>query len=672
MVDFSTSQQIQKRKKFDDLKESKPEEYVKPLQDYYKNMSAQNLQYLREKDTYEHEPDKLKTIERTKNFKKTGILSMRNAIEEVMPGQYADLYAIQNSLNKRDRTKALHHAKGTSLFKSNHDVLEFDIAGSEFKHPRHEYNGFHGKDGDSEAALKKQYGEKVTAGAGSENIGVINKVLSFFSRLFLKGPVKPQYVRRKKNDITAAEAKRRAIELGMDAATANRISFDNRQKVRYTIAGPQSPGGVFNAGEYSIQNNRQRIFEIGKEFLSRRFKTWDSKGTRADIHTIDLMFSGHSRGAVGEIQGAMMIKRWIHDNYPQYDQHVVFHVKQYDPVAGKGSNYWGFEKVDHVQTGDGAVNGEKDLTVDGEKMRSLGNSADTTVIYSLNTDHKVNLKHAFTETFVPQQILNAKRVILTPFNHSTTLSIDNADFSQMGKETRAELRAGKKEKGHELPFKDIRNGEVYRRSGLEDLEEGMFITDEYGVLVKITNLDTLYDLMNKALPRNRDQWGRYEVITKVAAHKLGVPWDEETFNRKLKNPANYPPKNQNANRNAPQNQNKDNRGQRQNDGQQNQTNQRQNATRNKIGKQITTGNRPGNNVVNKTGAKTSGLKKTGNTGTGKAVNNNAKISSTSKVITATKSSNASKVKTGSGSKKGAGTGNKVQSMISRLNQRNKK
>ncbi len=517
----------QKRQTFEPLKEGDLQEAKTPLINYYNSLSDDNLQMLREKNTYEHEPESFKNIEGSLNYRKTKISSMRDAINEFMPGQYDNLQIIQRSINKKDRTKVLHHAVGTKQLKENHDVVQFDIAGSGTYHFRKYHNGYHGniKTTYTEEQRVKQLGNRLNEGeAGSGFYSYWGRFKHFVKGLFgIKSS--PQWIRCKKKSISADTVKENILRFSNSPKDITK-NYQDRQKIRYNVAGPLNFMGWFNLGEYSIQNTRQRILDMGKNFLTQRFDQWENDGERADIHTIDLMFKGHSRGGIGSVQGAMMLKRWIHDTYPQYEQHVVFHINQYDPVAGKGSNYGGFEKVNHVIKRNEQDNGEANITIDGQKMRTLGENAQTTVFYSLNIGHTGSL-------FVPQQVMNAKRVILVPFDHTTHNSLDNADFSQMGKETLKEQQKSYKEKGHEMAFKNSKDGQVYRKTGIDMLENGLYVSDEYGVLVKIEKLDDLYKIMNKVLPKDRDQWDRYRVITKVAANCLNTEWSEDQFQQEL-------------------------------------------------------------------------------------------------------------------------------------------
>ena len=58
-------------------------------------------------------------------------------------------------------------------------------------------------------------------------------------------------------------------------------------------------------------------------------------GKEPQYHMINFMIRGHSRGAVGASQGAMMLKFWLQENYPRYMDYVHFDLIQYDPVPGK-------------------------------------------------------------------------------------------------------------------------------------------------------------------------------------------------------------------------------------------------------------------------------------------------------------------------------------------------
>ena len=64
-----------------------------------------------------------------------------------------------------------------------------------------------------------------------------------------------------------------------------------------------------------------------------------------------------------------MIKYWIRENFPQYEQYVKFDLTQFDPVPGTGS-YADHARVDLLQ------DNREQLR---QRMLALGDAAETTV-----------------------------------------------------------------------------------------------------------------------------------------------------------------------------------------------------------------------------------------------------------------------------------------------------
>ena len=277
------------------------------------------------------------------------------------------------------------------------------------------------------------------------------------------------------------------------------------EKKRFSIAGPLKLGGASNTGDYSIGNIRQYIVTLGESYLSPLIYKWanmeaaankavkagdarKAERLRAGIHPVTILLKGHSRGAVATIEGAMMLKKWIHDTYSgianilDLNQLIKFDIIQYDPVPGTGSAF--------------GKNAEIDVQADSrqDKMMALGSSAETTVIYSLHTDHPW--------WFTPQQVKNTKRIILTPFKHG--VGLDQVDDTQEAK--------------HRGAITEESTGEVYRSSGLSELAEGVYIVDENNTLIKLRDGTSANAIIDKVLKRTSwTQRNRHAAIKSVVA-----------------------------------------------------------------------------------------------------------------------------------------------------------
>ena len=263
---------------------------------------------------------------------------------------------------------------------------------------------------------------------------------------------------------------------------------------RYAMAGPQ--GGIFgtklgagvsNKGDYSINNLSNYILEAGKEYLEQIFNNWKTEDD-AKSHPINISLRGHSRGAVAVSHGAMKLKYWLNKYYPQYEPYVTFNLIQNDPVPGYGSDH-GLKQKINLQNETRA-----DLKKEMEKreMKELGDSVNSTVVYSLHTQYPV--------FFSPQSVDGAKRIILTAGTHS--VNTDHVDRSQS-------------DKAHRQPYMDMETGEVYRSSGLSELPEGIYIADENYRLVRIPNFEIAKDILGNVLEKAGGQGERHKRIKEV-------------------------------------------------------------------------------------------------------------------------------------------------------------
>ena len=258
---------------------------------------------------------------------------------------------------------------------------------------------------------------------------------------------------------------------------------DIDSKVRYNIGGP----GGLNQGEYKIENVRNYITELGQDYLEKVFASWQFKPENGE--EVHLLIKGHSRGAVSAGTGAMKLKAWIHSQYPELEHFVKFDLIQYDPVPGIDAYSGINEEIDH--------NDEREqFEMDGETYRALGSEAETTVIYSIH----INNNYFFT----PQAVKGAKRVILTTHEHSAGLSV--VDESQ---------KKIDKERAHGEAFTDARTGEVFRSSGISELDAGLYIRDENSVLIRMQTESQARSIVEKLLKKTTKQKSRHEVIYQV-------------------------------------------------------------------------------------------------------------------------------------------------------------
>ncbi|MEG0780487.1 MAG: hypothetical protein RR426_07765 [Oscillospiraceae bacterium] len=465
--------------------------------------------------------------DRLEHQKAHKIGNVRAAVKEVMPQAYAVSDSIRMA-SEDMRTKKLHHSRGTALAaEDNHHVLEFDIAGSGFQEFRTEHKGIHGK------GTIKLEGEayRVNSPLKEKKESTISwynreKGFKFFGwlphvRTAEQIEEDNKKIRAKNEENRAKNALIQSTFLAQAGEIAEithkgktgaydgkvekhehvrkKISADGK-KTRINMAGPLAMKGASNSGEYSIENLRDYMQRSSESYLTNIFQTWQAERARLDdpsqwdsqSHEINLLIKGHSRGGVASVEGAMMIKQWIYEKYPAFENFVKFEVVQYDPVPGTGS-YSGVNKeVNHRAT--------KTYVNKKDKMRPLGASAETTVVYSMHSNHD--------SFFSPQQVLGAQRVILTPFRHDVGLDTTE-DFE-------AVINGQKEQKAARPAYTDASTGEVYRSSGLNSLAKGVYMVDELNTLVKLTSYAQVASIMGTVLKDTKQQRERHATMLAVA------------------------------------------------------------------------------------------------------------------------------------------------------------
>ena len=112
---------------------------------------------------------------------------------------------------------------------------------------------------------------------------------------------------------------------------------------------------------------------MAADYLTNIFREWqsDRNFSIATTPPVRILIQGHSRGGVAAAEGALLIRQWVQKNYPEFVDKVAFDLIQYDPVPG----------------GDTASYQSTTLKDKKHKKPGLGDSANTTVVYSVHTDH---------------------------------------------------------------------------------------------------------------------------------------------------------------------------------------------------------------------------------------------------------------------------------------------
>ncbi len=385
----------------------------------------------------------------------------------------------------KSQPQKLHNSRGTKLLNDQRNVLEFDMAGSGyqgFPQQQHEVPGLV-EDDITGVVLSSKQVQKIWAERYGEEVEVKGK--------------KRKFVRKKSK-----------IKEVINKETNEKETFEKR---RITMAGPEGRkalGGMLNAGDYKIENLREYMLELGSEYILEKLpnamvfealcKEKRNKGDSDEsvkrfyegwmkwynYKPITLVLRGHSRGGVAMSHGAMMIQYWINENIPSFKDLIKFETVQYDPVPGPHMEK---EKTEIPLLG-GTEKEKKRLAK--KKMAPLNETSNATVVYSLSTQYGgVDFwTNPIGGSFTPQIVKGAKRLILTPYNHSVGLrDLDSSQKSEVQKNHRAGYTYAKKDANGKV------KADFYRSSGLNELEEGVFVADEEGILKKI---DSYEDAMN--------------------------------------------------------------------------------------------------------------------------------------------------------------------------------
>lgn len=434
-----------------------------------------------EEKTYTHkgydsaESLKQEQKQQSKFQRKTKMKEVYEVIKELRGEEdttYDYMDKVRTSKEESLRKTPLHYSRGTFLAdKEGKNVLEFDLAGSGFKFMRADYKDINAKTGFMRSirelwhSVKSFFTKKETE--EQKNMDKVTKVLGEGNQVVNAKGTKMEHVRSrtKTKEITNEKGETEVI-----------------RKQRIHMAGSMGLFGLSNSGDYSIEKTRQYVQYMGGKYLKDVFE--EAKRNKREPKDVHILMRGHSRGGVSAIEGAMMLKQWVFENYSQYEDKVKFEITQMDPVAGLGSNS-GLNKEVNLM-------GKKSVTQNGITFRPLGNSAETTVMYSLHGNHTIG--------FTPQCVKGAKRVIFTPMEH------------RMGLQEH-EVQDGEKRK---ISFTDLKNGHVYRSTSINELGEGVYVADKNNNLIKLNSMEEVNKVINRMTQNSKKQTDRYNVVREAA------------------------------------------------------------------------------------------------------------------------------------------------------------
>lgn len=473
-------------------------EKQKRLRGFRRKISQEELEQLRRKSQYTFpQATDVGGIHQVKAGAPHVVKKLNQAITDVLGEQiYEHIDAIKMSEEEQDRTVRLHHARGTQLADSGRQVFKYRFAGTGYRQWREDQNGLRGK---ARLMAPEDY-EKKSRQISEKMMRLADTMdSSDMATWSEKQRTEYQELRRQLEklyeQLEAQDEYGEMVQLGNKTRkyVLKKTSQDGK-KVAYSIAGALMKIGG-NYGDYSIESNVESFLQLAQGDLEPIFRKWDEDGQAGE--DISMLIRGHSRGGVASLIGPMKLQKWLNDNWPQYADKVKFEITQNDPVAGITSNWKEKGQVD-IQ-GD-----EKELAKRG--MAPLKN-AETTVIYSLHTEHPV--------FFRPQDVRGAKRVILAPFKHS--VGMEQLDESQVRvRRDQNGNEVERREKAHRTGYTDLKTGEVYRQTGLNELDTGFYILDQGNHLVKIDSYEQAEKIIDLAVKGKHSQWRRHSHIKDVA------------------------------------------------------------------------------------------------------------------------------------------------------------
>ena len=424
----------------------------------------------------------------------TGVTgNIRNAVIKNDPHAYDKLFEIGNSGTKEDPA-VINLNSNPAPDRPDEDItISFNVAGSSFAQPLRYDLGLAGKsnaliskDGKlgkykkgkaDEEYIYEEDGEEIKLKGDQVEKFVSNKLIQAYGR----PAVFTQYDGDKPKSLILKDI---------------RVKKNNNNGFDYSISGPRidvlgkKNVGAFNLGDYSIDRTRKNIRDIGRGHLMalvRDPKFMNGKGK------INFDFTGHSRGGVGAVQGAMMLKHLVETEYPQLKDRVSFSVLLYDPVPGPKNRVK--SNVNH------AINlREQTKEMKEQKMAAFGENDKSVVVYSIGCNHA----HGFD----PMKVMGADTVIMTGQNHDEGLKDVEMQF---GKKTRQ-------------AYINAENCEAYQTDGLRSMPKGIFVADENKVMVRMKDTNAAEEVIRNVLPNQNDRTRRVlEVCSDIDIRNGGEP-----------------------------------------------------------------------------------------------------------------------------------------------------
>lgn len=451
-------------------------------------------------------------IDDVNNVSKVTKLRRKNKLGEVcqhistfMPEVYTDFEKIVSQKQSYGSNPEVQDAKvlelkcnrGTRMGEEN-DIIDFSLAGSGYDQFRREHKGEnqvgHGKT--SEQTIRKKIQEEYE---NKKKVGRWRKFWNFFA--FKSSQYYQNTERMKQEDAQLLENIREKYQTGYSdeiekiagkkdtvvgkfgkiEEVRKRESAENR--IKYTISGPIAglKKGMSNSGTHSIELNRKYVLELAANYLEPKFEQWkNALDNNQPIRPVLVRLKGHSRGGVGAVEGAMMIRAWVNEHYPNFLDYVKFDLTQFDPVPGTGSASGINQTVD--------LKGDKTVTYGGDKFLGLGDSAETTVIYTALSNHD--------SFFTPQKVLGAKRIFISLDTHDVGLQHVDRNKSQRNGEW--------EETGHAQVYMDMETATAYSQSSLNDMPPGVYLVDAKNRVIRVKSPEMAEFMVRKMRTEQKD------------------------------------------------------------------------------------------------------------------------------------------------------------------------
>lgn len=237
-------------------------------------------------------------------------------------------------------------------------------------------------------------------------------------------------------------------------------------KKRYSFPGPVADAPeklrLPDMGSYTISKNTELAKKIATDYLTELMEKWKQDPTAPENNKpVHINITGHSRGGVAASETVAEISDWLSQQkgYEDFAKNVDFQLLLRDPVPGSD------------------VQDERRRHPDLSRIPNLN----ATTIYTTATQ-----KDIFGKTFRPQKTRGQERIIIGTTPHS--VGLEGADKSQMSY----------KDDGiaHQWGYFNAEDKQYYRGSGVSEMPEGVYLSDEKRNLIRVTRYSQVDKVMN--------------------------------------------------------------------------------------------------------------------------------------------------------------------------------